>query len=259
MRGRRHRVRRAEDRASTASPSSPPPRTPTSPASTFADLYALIGPESEGFATGATRTLWRRSSTGSATSGQPTLVPDAPLEVTAPARSRGPSTASSSRHRRHRRRAGGRRPGGATRLHGLAQRQRHHRGHQRQRHLARLGRLRVRRGEPRATRSLEIDGGTAASSDRRPRRSPTARTRSPATSSSTSTTRRPREPGGRRLRRLLPRRGPRQGRRRRLRRPDRRAAAGDVERLGRPASLRATMRLVGWPGLARPVASAALL
>ncbi len=60
----------------------------------FADLYALVGPESTGFAN------WSDAQALATEFGSKTTFPDAPLTITGPARSRAPTTSSSRRSSR---------------------------------------------------------------------------------------------------------------------------------------------------------------
>ena len=163
-------------------------------------LYALVGPESTGFA------KW---SDAAALATAPRLehgVPGRALTITGPARSparsirfveivldgvakdRDQSDPEDVAHDH------------APGLHGERERQRDHRGRRRQRRIAGLGRLRLLRGEPGQGQG---DPGrprtrTAPASSRPPRRSPRATTRSRAASTSTSTRpRRPRTPRSR--------------------------------------------------------------
>ena len=142
----------------------------------FADLYALIGPESTGFA------KWSDAAALAKELGSNTVFPDADADDHRSRRGvRHLRQLRRARARQDRRDARQDRPGDQAhhdppRLHRLRQRQRDHRRHRGQRHLARLGRLRVRRGEQgqgQGDRGRQGRRTGPASPDARP--SPTAR------------------------------------------------------------------------------------
>ena len=107
----------------------------------FPDLYALIGPESTGFA------KWSDGAAIAKELGSNTALPDA--ELVDHRSRRGVGHLRQLRRARDREDRRGAWPGAQhpARLHGFAERQRDHRRHLRHRHLARLGGLRLRRGE----------------------------------------------------------------------------------------------------------------
>ena len=154
---------------------------------TFADLYALIGPESTGFAN------WTQAQALATELGSPTTFPDAPLTVTGSRRGvRHVRLLRRDGHRAHRRGTQPGRGGGVARpdyqssandltiVEGVA-------GTAGQRHHPGLGRLRVRRGEPATPtiKPLALDRRRRAASRRPTTPSRMARTPSPAPCSST--------------------------------------------------------------------------
>ena len=128
---------------STACRSSPRRQRQPVTCLTFADLYALTGPESTGFAT------WAAGQALATELGSTTTFPDAPLDDhRRPARSPAPTTSSSRRSSRRSPRHARPARGSADdppRLHGVAPTTtRSSRASQESDTLARLGRLRVR-------------------------------------------------------------------------------------------------------------------
>ena len=125
----------------------------------FNDLYALIGPEAGPVnpITGATQTPfanWKDAQSLATTLGSKTVFPDAPLTITGTRRGvRHLRLPRDDGHRTDRDGPQGpdRQAGSQARLPGIGGRQRHHhrsRRHGRQQDHPRLGRLRLRRGEP---------------------------------------------------------------------------------------------------------------
>ena len=158
----------------------------------FADLYALIGPESTGFkkwtdAAGARQGARLEHDLPRCRPRRSPARARSPAPTTASSRSRSPRSPTAAQ-------AGPTKTRDPPGLHRERQRQRDHRGHRRIAELARLGRLRLRRGERgQGQGARRRQGPERHLRRRRPRRrSPTAPTRSRGPCTSTST--RPRRP-----------------------------------------------------------------